>query len=102
MAKKKEKTVTVRLDSLRQERLEQVAAWRKVPPSEALRLAIDNIYIEENGLRAQTAYERLKPFIGCVDSGKYGKGPFSSENISEQVSEIIAEKWEKRRARRPR
>lgn len=94
--------MTLRVDPLRQERLERLMAWKGTTLSDIVRSAIDQEYFRQEYIRSTTHYQRLKPFIGSVDSGKHGKGPFSSDDISKQVGDIIVEKWEKRGAKRPR
>lgn len=101
MAKKRDKIMTVRLDPLRQERLARLAKWRGVAPSEAMRLAIDDFFLQENVVHAKTAYDRLKPWIGSIDSSKHMKGPATSDDASAQARALILEKWDRKNAKRP-
>lgn len=102
MAKKNEKIMTVRLDANSQDMLAKLAKWEGLSLSDIVRNAILRTYLREERLRNTTAYERLKPFIGRVNSGLTMKGPVSADGASAQARKLIIEKWEKRNAKRPR
>lgn len=102
MAKKKGKALTLRLDGLLEERVSDMARFKGVSRSELVRDALERTLKEDERLSKLTVYERLKPWIGIIDSSKHPDGPFTSDNASEQAGEIIRQKWEKRRAKRPR
>ena len=82
---------TVRLDTPTEATLARLAARRGQTKSEVLRDAIARL-AEEAGEQT-TAYQRLQPFIGRVDSG----GRQLSTATGAKVREILQEK---RRARR--
>jgi Arc/MetJ-type ribon-helix-helix transcriptional regulator len=82
---------TVRLDVRTEAALKRLTLQRGQTKSEVIRDAIARL-AEEKGEQV-SAYHRLQPFIGVVDSG----GRQLSEKTGEKLSEILEEK---RRARR--
>jgi Arc/MetJ-type ribon-helix-helix transcriptional regulator len=83
---------TVRLDTPTEAALARLAARRGQTKSEVIRDAISRL-AEEEGEQA-TAYQRLEPFVGLVDSG----GRQLSTGTGAKVRAILEER---RRARRP-
>lgn len=82
-------------------RIEKLAGLRGVPVSHVVRESLERAIEREERLYTMTIYERLKPWIGSVDSGKTAKGPVTSEDASGQVRRMVLEKWRKRAAKRP-
>lgn len=82
---------TVRLDAHTKAALERLALRRGQTKSEVIRDAISRLADSEGEL---SAYQRLRPFIGVVDSGRKDL----SENTGRKFRELLEEK---RRARRP-
>ena len=94
--------MTLRLDGLLDERVSELARERGITRSEVVRDALERVVLKEKRGKALTAYDRMKPWIGSVDSSKYVKGPVTSDDASAQARAIIVEKWEKRGAKRTR
>lgn len=84
---------SVRLDAESEAELKSLAARRGQTQSEVIRDAIA-LLAEEEG-EHESAYDRLRPFIGIFDSG----GLQLSTNTGQRLREILEEKA---RARRPR
>ena len=82
---------TVRLDTPTEAALARLAARRGQTKSEVIRDAIARLAEQEG--EQPSAYQRLQPFIGLVDSG----GRQLSTGTGARVREILQEK---RRARR--
>jgi hypothetical protein len=102
MAKKKERTLTMRLDGLLDERISSKARARGVSRADIVRDALEREFLHAERVRTMTAYERLKPYIGVIDSSKSPGGPFTSEDATGQYQKGIDEKYRRRRAQRPR
>ena len=102
MAKKKGKAITLRLDGLLEERVSAVARKRGVTRSQVVRDALEKELGREKQGKELSAYDRLKPWIGCIDSSNMPGAPFTSDNASEQARELIVQKWEKRGVKRTR
>ncbi|HEV7515865.1 MAG TPA: ribbon-helix-helix protein, CopG family [Thermoanaerobaculia bacterium] len=82
---------TVRLDVPTEAALKRLAARRGQTKSEVIRDAITRLAEEEG--ESLSAYHRLEPFIGVIDSG----GQQLSTETGRRFREILEEK---RRARR--
>ncbi len=102
MAKKKRKVLTLRLDGVLDERVAEMARHKGMSRSDLVRDSLERTLKDDERLTKLTVYERLKPWIGMFDSSKHPDGPFTSENASEQVREIIWQKWQKRNEKRTR
>ena len=76
----------VRLDVTTKATLKRLAAQRGQTQSEVIRDAIALLANEEG--EQLSAYERLQPFVGIVDSG----GKQLSENTGKRLRELLEEK----------
>jgi len=83
---------TVRLDVTTETTLKRLAARRGQTRFEVIRDAINRLAAEE--AEQPSAYHRLRPFVGIVDSG----GQQLSTDSGRKVRAVL----EMRRARRPR
>lgn len=86
---------TVRLDVTTETALKLLATRRGQTKSEVIRDAILRLAEAEPDGKPLTAFRRLQPFVGIVDSG----GKQLSTETGKKVREILQEK---QRARRPR
>jgi hypothetical protein len=84
---------TVRLDVTTAATLKRLSARRGETQSAVVRDAIARLADEED--EQLSAYQRLQPFVGIVDSG----GKQLSENTGRRLREFLVEK--RQRARRP-
>lgn len=100
MAKEKGKMLTMRVSNVLAARLEKLAKLRGVPVSEVVRKSLEHTAEREERLHRLTIYERLKPWLGSVDSSKTSKGPVTSEDASGQVRKMVLEKWRRRGSKR--
>lgn len=83
---------TVRLDVPTEATLARIAARRGQTKSEVIRDAIAHLAEEETEQRS--AYHRLRPFVGIVDSG----GRQLSTETGRRVRELLEERRRARRA----
>jgi hypothetical protein len=83
---------TVRLDAPTETTLKRLAARRGQTMSEVIRDAINRLAAEE--AEQPSAYHRLRPFVGIVDSG--------AQQLSTGSSRKLRELLEAQRARRSR
>jgi hypothetical protein len=83
---------TVRLDVPTETALKRLAARRGQTKSEVIRDAILRLAEEES--KPLSAYDRLRPFLGIVDSG----GQQLSTDTGKRLRTLLAER---RNARRP-
>ncbi|HWM89587.1 MAG TPA: CopG family transcriptional regulator [Thermoanaerobaculia bacterium] len=83
---------TVRLDRITEAALKRLSERRGQSKSEVIRDAIARLADEEG--EQLSAYERLQPFVGIVDSG----GKQLSEGTGKRLRELLAEKREHARS----
>lgn len=102
MAKKKGRALTLRLDGLLEERVSDMARLKGVSRSELVRDALERTLKEDERLSKLTVYERLKPWIGIIDSSKHPDGPFDAADHKKDFGRYVEEKWRRRNAKRPR
>ena len=84
---------TVRLDVPTEATLKRLAAQRGQTKSEVIRDAIAHLAEEET--QRSSAYHRLRPFVGIVDS----KGQQLSTKTGRRFRELLEERHRARRAR---
>lgn len=84
---------SVRLDVESEAALTRLAARRGQTKSEVLRDALARL--DEDEHTRASAYHRLQPFVGIIDSG----GKQLSESTGRRLRELLAEKHRARRSR---
>lgn len=94
--------MTLRLDGLLDERVSELARERGITRSEVVRDALERVVLKQKRGKALTAYDRMKPWIGCVDSSKHPDAPFDAANHKQEFAAYMDEKMRRRDAKRPR
>lgn len=100
MAKRKGKMLTMRVSDALAARIEKLARIQRVPVSHVVRETLERAIEREERVYTMTIYERLKPWIGSLDSSKTAKGPVTSADASGQARRMVLEKWRRRGSKR--
>lgn len=91
---KKIMTVTFRFDASLAKRIDGVARRLGMTRSDFVRRAVGGLLESSEREETETAYDRLKPWIGSISSG----GGFDSRNAGDQMADDLEEKYRARRA----
>jgi predicted transcriptional regulator len=93
--KKKTMTITFRFDASLAKRIDGTARMLGLTRSDFIRHAVNGLLETTHREETETAYDRLKPWIGSIRSG----GRFDSRNAGDQMTDILEERDRARRAR---
>lgn len=86
--------MTFRFDASLAKRIEGAARRLGVTRSDFVRRAVGALLENTEREETETAYDRLKPWIGSIHSG----GGFDSRNAGDQMADYLEAKYRARRA----
>lgn len=88
-------TVTFRFEASLAKRIDVMAGKLGLTRSDFVRRAVSGLLESAEKEESETAYDRLKPWIGSIRSS----GKFDSRNAGDQMTDILEAEY---RARQPR
>lgn len=87
-------TITFRFDASLTKRIDGTARKLGLTRSDFIRRAVNGLLESAHREETETAYDRLKPWIGSISSG----GGFDSRNAGDQMADDLEAKYRARRA----